>query len=106
VALLGEVVKTINHVESVDLSSDRINKHLEGKAFGTYRTLQTLAFSPEAVFREISKLDFDGTLYLASNLNEKTVRGMTTLAIADQCLKDLPPPPKPKQDKTAPPKPD
>jgi len=95
VALLGEVIKTINHIESIDLTGDRINKRIEGKAFGTYFGLQTPGFSPEIVFREMGKLDFDGTLYLASNLNDKSIRGMTTLALADQCLKDLPPPPKP-----------
>ena len=102
VALLGRTVETINHIESIDLSSDRINKKVEGKAFGTYRTLATVGFSPDVVFREMSKLDFDGTLYLASNLSDKSMRGMTTLAIADQCLKDLPPPPKPKPGKSAP----
>src|SRR5215831_3803955 len=107
VTLLGRVVETINHIESIDLSGDRILLKVEGKAFGTYRGLQTPGFSPEVVFREMSKLDFDGTLYLASNLNDKSVRGMTTLSIAEQCLKDLPPPPKPtpKSDKTSPAKP-
>jgi hypothetical protein len=95
VSLLGDVVKTINNIASIDLSGDRINLKIEGKAFGSYRGLQTPGFSPEVVFREMGKLDFDGTLYLASNLNDKSVRGMTTLALADQCLKDLPPPPKP-----------
>ena len=95
VSLLGDVVKTINNIASIDLSGDRINLKIEGKAFGSYRGLQTPGFSPEIVFREMGKLDFDGTLYLASNLNDKSVRGMTTLALADQCLKDLPPPPKP-----------
>jgi hypothetical protein len=97
VSLLGDVIKTINHVESIGLTGDRINLKIEGKAFGSYRGLQTPGFSPEVVFREMGKLDFDGTLYLASNLNDKSVRGMTTLAIADQCLKDLPPPPKPQK---------
>jgi len=95
VSLLGDAVKTINNIASIDLSGDRINLKIEGKAFGSYRGLQTPGFSPEIVFRELGKLDFDGTLNLASNLNDKSVRGMTTLALADQCLKDLPPPPKP-----------
>ncbi len=95
VSLLGDVVKTINNIPSIDLSGDRINLKVEGRAFGTYRGIQTPGFSPEVVFREMGKLDFDGTMYLASNLNDKSIRGMTTLALADQCLKDLPPPPKP-----------
>ena len=105
VSLLGDVIKTINHVESIDLSGDRINKKVEGKAFGTYRTLQTPGFSPETVFREIGKLDFDGTLYVASNLTDKSLRALTTLALADQCMKDLPPPAKPKPNKPTPAKP-
>jgi len=101
VALLGDVIKTINHLESIDLTGDRINKKVEGKAFGTYRTLQTPGFSPENVFRELGKLDFDGTLYVASNLKDKSLRAMTSLAITDQCLKNLPPPPKAKPGKPA-----
>jgi hypothetical protein len=96
VALLGRVVEAINHINTIDLTGDRIGKKVEGKAFGWYYGLQTPGFSPEVVFREMGKLDFDGTLYLASNLSDKSVRGMTTLSIAEQCLKDLPPPPKPK----------
>jgi len=105
VALLGEVVNAINHIASIDLSSDRINKRVEGKAFGTYRMLQTPGFSPEIVFREMGKLDFDGTLYVASNLSDKSLRAMTSLSLAEQCIKDLPPPSKPKPNKPAAPKP-
>jgi hypothetical protein len=96
VSVLGDVVKTINHVESIDLSGDSVNKKIEGKQFGMYRSLQLPGFSPENVFREMGKLDFDGTLYAASNLTDKSLRALTTLAITDQCLKSLPPPPKPK----------
>jgi hypothetical protein len=95
VSLLGDVVKTINNIPSIELSGDRIDIRIEGKAFGSYWGLQTPGFSPEVVFREMGKLDFDGTLYLASNLSDKSIRGLTTLSLADQCLKDLPPPPKP-----------
>jgi hypothetical protein len=100
VSVLGDVVKTINHVESIELSGDVINKKIEGKQFGRYWSLQTPGFSPENVFREMGKLDFDATLYAASNLTDKSLRALTTLAITDQCLKDLPPP-KPKQTKPA-----
>jgi hypothetical protein len=97
VAVLGDVVKTVNHVESIDLSSDIIRKRIEGKSFGYYRMLQTPGFSPETVFRSMGKLDFDGTLYLASNLENKFLRAMTSLAVVDQCLKDLTAAPKPKK---------
>jgi hypothetical protein len=106
VSLLGDVVKSINHIESIDLAGDRLSIKVEGRAFGSYSGLQTPGFSPEVVFREMGKIDFDGTMYLASNLNDKSIRGLTTLALADQCLKDLPPPPKPKANKPVPPKPE
>ena len=101
VSVLGDVVKTINHVESIELTGEVVNKKIEGKQFGFYRALQTPGFSPENVFREMGKLDFDGTLYVASNLADKSLRAMTALAIVDQCLKNLPPPLKPKPTKPA-----
>jgi hypothetical protein len=102
--LLGDVVKTINRVESIELSGETIEKKIEGRQFTMYRSLQTPGFSPENVFREMGKLDFDGTLYVASNLADKFLRAMTSLSIAEQCLKNLPPPPKAKPTKP-PPKP-
>ncbi len=101
IAVLGDAVKTINRVESIDLSSDRVNQRVEGKGFGRYSSLQSPGFSPEIAFREIGKVDFDGTLYLASNLTEKSLRAMTSLALADQCLKDQAAKPKPKEARPA-----
>jgi len=105
VAVLGDAVKTINRIESIDLSSDRVNQRIEGKGFGRYSSLQSPGFSPETAFREIGKVDFDGTLYLASNLADKSLRAMTSLALADQCLKDQAAKPKPKETRRAPTKP-
>jgi hypothetical protein len=105
VSVLGDVVKTINRVEAIDLAGDVVRKKIEGRQFGMYRSLQTPGFSPENVFRSMSKLDFDGTLYVASNLTDKYLRAMTTLTIADQCLKNLPPSTKPKPNRPVPAKP-
>ncbi|MDX6406257.1 MAG: hypothetical protein QOH70_3712 [Blastocatellia bacterium] len=88
IAVLGDAVKTINRVESINLSGDSVGKRIEGKNFGFYYGLQTPGFNPETAFREIGKIDFDGTLYLASNLTDKSVRVMSTLALVEQCLKD------------------
>jgi hypothetical protein len=96
IAVLGDAVKTINRVEAIDLSSDTVQQRIEGKVFGRYSMLQSPGFSPETAFREIGKVDFDGTLYLASNLADKSLRAMTSLALAEQCLKDQAAKPKPK----------
>src|ERR1051326_550978 len=88
--VLGEAVKTINRLESPNLSGDHVNKRIEGKAFGYYRTIQTPGFSPETTFREVGKVDFDGVLYLASSFTDKSLRSLTTLALVEQCLKNQP----------------
>ncbi len=102
IAVLGDAVKTINRLDSFNLSSDTVLKRIEGKAFGFYTALRSPGFNPETAFREIGKVDFDGTLYLASNLTDKSLRAMTSLALVEQCLK--PPAAKPKA-KPAPGKP-
>jgi len=55
--------------------------------------------SPETTFREIGKIDFDGTLYLSSNLADKSLRAMTAIALSEQCLKSQSAAPKPRQSK-------
>ncbi len=98
-AVLENAVKCINHLESIDLSHDQIGKRIEGKAFGFYTTLQMPGSSPETTFREIGKIDFDGTLYLSSNLADKSLRAMTAIALSEQCLKSQSAAPKPRQSK-------
>jgi hypothetical protein len=88
VAVLGEVVKTINRIESPDFSRDYVIKKIETRTFSTYVTLQTPGFSPELSFREIGKFDLAGTLYQAGNLQDKTLRALTTLATVEFCLQN------------------
>lgn len=86
IALLGEAVKAINRIEGKDFSRDYVIKRIEGKSFGSYVTLQMPGFNPENAFREVSRYDFDGTLYQTANFNDKLLRGMSTMALADLCL--------------------
>ena len=86
VSVLGDAVKTINKIKAPDFSRDWVIKRIEGKSFGYYTTLQTTGLNPENAFREVGKLDFDGTLYQAANLTNKSLRSMTTLAAVEPCL--------------------
>lgn len=86
IALLGDAVKAINRIEGKDFSRDYVIKRIEGKSFGSYVTLQMPGFNPENAFREVSQYDFDGTLYQTANFNDKLLRAMTTMALADLCL--------------------
>jgi hypothetical protein len=94
IALLGDAVKSINHIEGKDLSRDYVIKKIEGKSFGSYVTLQMPGFNPENAFREVSRYDFDGTLYQTANFSDKLLRAMTTMALADLCLQQKPRTPK------------
>jgi hypothetical protein len=90
VALLGDAVKAINRIEGKDFSRDFVIKKIEGKSFGSYVTLQMPGFNPENAFREVSRYDFDGTLYQTANFEDKRIRAMTTMALADLCLQQKP----------------
>ena len=56
---------------------------------------------PEKAFREMAKIDFDDTLSQTTAFNDKFLRALTTLALADVCLQQAPPQPKEKPKKTA-----
>ncbi len=100
IAILGDVVKCINHIESPDFSHDYVRRKIEGRSFGSYASFTTPGFNPENGFREIAKYDFDGVLNLSANFEDKPLRAMTTLALAEQCLKNSPRPPRPEKPET------
>lgn len=95
IAVLGDAVKVINHIEAPDFSSDQAGRKIEGKAFGSYADLQTPGFNPENGFREVGKVDFDGAQNLAANFVDKPLRAMTMMALAEWCLQSSAPPGKP-----------
>ena len=59
---------------------------IEGKTFGSFATISTPGFSPENAFREIGKLDFDGSLIQATTFTDKSLRAFTTLAVIEPCF--------------------
>ena len=99
IELLGNAVSCINRLEAPDFSSEYVQIKLEGKDFGLYTGFQTSGFIPENVFREVGKEDFDGVLYQAANLADKSLRALTTLALVEPCLSKIPPSPPQKRKK-------
>jgi hypothetical protein len=100
IAVMAEAVRRINQIEQPDFSRQFVVRKIEGKSFGTYASFVTPGFTPESAFREIGKVDFDGMLNQAANFSDKALRALTTLAVVEQCLKDLPA--VPRQPKAAP----
>lgn len=94
IAVLGDAVRTINRIEAPDFSRQFVIRRIEGKTFGSYASFQTPGFNPETAMREISKSDFDGTLYQANNFVSKPLRSLTTLAVIEPCLEIAKPRPK------------
>jgi hypothetical protein len=101
VAVMAEAVKRINQIEQPDFSRQFVIRKIEGKSFGTYASFVTPGFTPESAFREIAKVDFEGMLNQATNFSDKSLRALTTLAVVEQCLKDLAVTSKPKPGKPA-----
>ncbi len=91
IAVLNDAVKCINKIESPDFSEDYIERKIKGKTFTSYAILHTPGFNPQNSFREIAKVDFDGAFVLATSLNQKYLRSMMTLVLAEQCLQTVEP---------------
>jgi len=92
IAVLGDAVKWINRIERPDFSQQYVTRKIEGKTFGSYASFQTPGFSVENTFREVGKLDIDGTLYQASNFTDRSLRALTTLALIEPCMQLTPQP--------------
>ena len=90
IAVLADAIKLVNRVEDPDFSRQFVTRRIEGKTFGIYAAFQTPGFSLENTLREIGKKDFDGSLYQASNLADKSLQSLTTLALLEPCLEHVP----------------
>jgi hypothetical protein len=87
---LSNAVRTINALESPDFSQQFVMIKIEGKAFGSFASLSTPGFNPESAFREMGKLDFDGSLVQATTFTDKSLRALTTLSVIEPCLQVKP----------------
>lgn len=83
---LGNAVRTINELENPDFTLQFTIVKIEGKTFGFYTSYATPGFNPENAFREMGKVDFDGSLAQAAQLSDKSLRGLTTLSVIEPCF--------------------
>lgn len=86
VSVIGDAIKSINRLVAPDFSSNIVMRKIEGKDFGAYATFQTPGFDPENALRELARIDFDTALYQVSSFNDKYLRALTTLTLAQLCL--------------------
>jgi hypothetical protein len=83
---LGNSVRMINALESPDFASQFQMVRIEGKTFASFGSYSTPGFNPENAFREMGKIDFDGSLTHATAFTDKSLRALTTLAVIEPCL--------------------
>ncbi len=83
---LGNAVRTINALESPDFSQQFVMMKIEGETFGSFASFSTPGFNPENTFREMGKIDFDGSLAQATSFTDKSLRALTTLSVIEPCF--------------------
>lgn len=83
---LGNSVRLINALESPDFANQFTMVKIEGKTFASFGSYSTPGFNPENAFREMGKIDFDGSLTHATTFTDKSLRALTTLAVIEPCL--------------------
>ncbi len=86
VSVIGEAIESINRLEEPDFSRQVVMRKIEGKDFGAYAAFQTPGFDPENALRELARIDFDTALYQVNNFDDKYLRALTTLTLAQLCL--------------------
>ncbi|HWN09171.1 MAG TPA: hypothetical protein VNO50_07895 [Pyrinomonadaceae bacterium] len=96
ISVLGEAVARINRLEAPDFSAGDQTMVKEVKRRSNpgrfIIRFPMPGLNPEAAFREMAKIDFDGALAQSSAFTDKFQRAMTTLVLADVCLQQVPRP--------------
>jgi len=95
VSVLAEAIKSINQLEAPDFSQNWFIRRIEGRNFASYASYKTTNFDPESAFREFAKIDVESAFVQSSAISDKALRGQITLALADFCLRQSKPAPKP-----------
>lgn len=91
VAVMAEAIDCVNRIEHADFSRQFVIRKIEGKTFGMYASIATPGYKPETALAEIATVDFDNMLNQASRFSDKSLRAITTLSIAERCLKSVSP---------------
>lgn len=88
-SILADAVKCINGIDAPDFSKTSQTRKIETRSFARYATYKTPGFNPEALFLEIGRVSFDDALGQAATFTDKKLRAMTTLTLADLCLRSV-----------------
>ena len=98
ISVLGDAINCINHIEGPDFSAGdqtlvRMIKRRSNPGHFPIRFYMP-GLDPENAFREMARIEFGDTLSQTTSFTDKFFRAVTTLAVADVCLRQAPPEPK------------
>ena len=97
---LSDAIKVINRIESGNVLSTSVYRKIEGKNFSVSAGFSLPGQNLEGTFKEISKNNFELSLSNAKSLDDKYLRTLAVLAVAQNCVgttKKKPTPKKPVQ---------
>ena len=101
VSVLADAIKAINRLDAPDFSQNWFIRRIEGRYFARYASFKTTNFDPESAFREFAKIDVESAFAQTSGITDKALRGRIILALADLCLTQSKPAPKPGKTRAA-----
>ncbi|HEV2826187.1 MAG TPA: hypothetical protein VGW76_01200 [Pyrinomonadaceae bacterium] len=104
ISVLGDAINSVNHLEAPDFFIDNqtlVKTVPRSSNAGTFPIRFYMpGLDPESAVREMAKIDFNNALSQAGAFTDKFQRAITTLALADVCLQQVPPlKDKPKRDR-------
>jgi hypothetical protein len=95
---LSDAVRVINRIETGNILSTTVTRQVRVKDFSFFANFGMPAYSLENTFKEISKKNFELSLTNAKGLEDKYLRTLAVLAVAQNCVdkvKKTPPARKP-----------
>ncbi len=93
---LRDAVKVVNRLENPDMLSTAIHRQIITKDMSFFAVFSMPGYDLEGTFKNLSKNDFEMSLSNARTLEDKYLRTLAVVAIAQNCIDK----PKPKQAKS------
>jgi hypothetical protein len=94
---LSDAIKVINRLESGDVLSTSVFRQIQGKNFSFFASFSMPGQDLEGTFKEISKNNFELSLSNAKSLEDKYLRTLAVLAVAQNCVGTVKKKPAPKK---------
>lgn len=83
---LSDAIKVINRLEKADVMSTSVRRQIVGKNFSFFSGFALPGYNLEGTFKAISKDNFEMSLSNAKALEDKYLRTLAVIAVAQNCV--------------------